>query len=120
LPGIVFETDINGQVVFVNERAPEISGYSHEELESGLNILQFLVPEDRERATKSIQRLLAGGGYVPDEYTFVRKDGPTFPVLITATPRISKNKVTGLRGLVIDITGRKKKRGNIATERRAV
>ena len=108
LPDIVFESDTTGKVVFVNDRAIEISGYSHEKFEKGANILQFLVPEDRERATKSIQRLLAGGGYVPDEYTFMRKNGTTFPALITATPSISKNKMTGLRGLVVDITERKK------------
>jgi PAS domain S-box-containing protein len=108
LPEIVFETDMNGQLVFANERAAEISGYSLSEIEKGLNILQFIAPEDRERGTKIIQRLLAGGGCVPAEYTFVRKDGTTFPALITATPRISENAVTGLRGLVIDITERKK------------
>ncbi|MGD0451564.1 MAG: PAS domain S-box protein [Candidatus Bathyarchaeia archaeon] len=108
LPDIVFETDLKGQVIFVNEKTPEISGYSREELESGLNILQFLVPGDRERATKSIQRLLSGGKYVPDEYTVLRKDGTTFPALITATSRISQNKMAGLRGLVLDITERKK------------
>jgi PAS domain S-box-containing protein len=108
LPDIVFETDINGQLVFANERAMEISGYSLRDLEKGLNLLQFLAPEDKERATKSIQRLLAGGSYVPAEYTFVRKDGATFSVLVTASPRISKNKIIGLSGLAIDITERKK------------
>ena len=44
LPDIVFETDINGQLVFANERATEISGYSQGELENGLNIMQFLAP----------------------------------------------------------------------------
>ena len=116
LPDIVFETDINGQLIFANERAAEISGYSHGELEKGVNIMQFLPPEDREKATKNIQRLLAGGGYVPAEYTFVRKDGTTFPALITATPSISKNKVTGLRGVVIDITERKKTEESLEKE----
>ena len=78
------------------------------EIEKGLNILQFIVPEDREKAMKNIQRLLSGGSYVPAEYTFVRKDGTTFPALITATPRISKNKVTGFRGIVLDISEQKK------------
>ncbi len=81
LPDIVFETDIKGQVVFANEGAPKLSGYSQGELEAGMNILQFLVPEEREKATKNIQRLLSGGNYVPTEYTFVRKDGTTFPAL---------------------------------------
>ena len=85
-----------------------LSGYSQGELELGLNILQFLTPEDRERAMKSIQRLLSGGNYVPTEYTFVRKDGTTFPALIIATPRFFKNKMVGLRGVAIDITERKK------------
>jgi PAS domain S-box-containing protein len=108
LPDIVYESDTAGKLVFVNERAPEISGYSKQELEKGISILEFLAPEDRERAMKNIQRLLAGGNYVPAEYTFLRKDGTTFPALITTTRRISKNKVTGLRGLVLDITERKK------------
>ena len=56
----------------------------------------------------------------------MRKNGTTFPALITTTLRISKNKMTGLRGLVIDITERKKteetlkeseeKFGNLAEE----
>ncbi len=108
LPDIVFESDTTGKLVFVNERALEIAGYAHEDFEKGLNILQFVAPEDRQRAMKSIQRLLAGGSYVPAEYVFLRKDGTTFPALITTTLRISKNKVTGLRGLVLDITERKK------------
>ena len=108
LPNIVFETDLNGQLEFANERAAEISGYSLNEIERGFNILQFIVPEDREKAMKNIQRLLSGGSYVPAEYRFLRKNGTTFPALITATPRICKNKVTGLRGIVLDISEQKK------------
>ena len=108
LPDIVFETNLNGQLEFANERASEISGYSLNEIERGINILQFIAAEDRDRATKNIQRLLSGGSYVPSEYKFMRKDGTTFPALITATSRISENKMTGLRGMVIDITERKK------------
>ena len=108
LPDIVFEIDLNGQVEFANQKAAEISGYSLSELEKGLNIFQFIVPEDRERALKTIQRLLSGGSNELAEYTFVRKDGTTFPALITATPRVCKNKVTGFRGIVLDISERKK------------
>ena len=93
---------------FANERASEISGYSLDEIARGVNIFQFIVPEDRDRATKNIQRLLLGGSYVPKEYEFMRKDGTTFPALITATPRICKNKITGFRGMVLDISERKK------------
>jgi PAS domain S-box-containing protein len=117
LPEIVFETDMNGRLVFANERAAEISGYSQKELEKGLNIMQFLVPEDREKAAKNIQRLLSGGGYVPAEYSFVRKNGSSFPALIMATPRICENKFAGLRGLVIDITERKREAESLEKEK---
>lgn len=108
LPEIVFETDLKGQIVFANQRAAEISGYSQEDLEKGLNIMQFPASEDSERAANNIQRVLEGGSHVPTEYTFRRKDGTTFPALVNATPRFFKNKMVGLRGLAIDITERKK------------
>ncbi len=108
LPNIVFETNLKGQLEFANKTAAEISGYSPSEIAEGLNILQFIVPEEREKARQSIQRLLSGGSYAPAEYTFMRKDGSTFPTLITTVPRVCKNKLTGLRGLVLDITERKK------------
>ena len=60
LPNIVFETDINGQVLFTNKIGYETSGYTQEEIEKGLNIMQCLPPEERERALNNIQSLLAG------------------------------------------------------------
>ena len=108
LPGIVFESKITGELEFVNDKALEIAGYSQEDFKKGLNVLQFLIPEDRQKAMERIKQLLAGGGHVPAEYVFLRKDGTTFPALITTTLRISETKVTGLRGFVIDITERKK------------
>ncbi len=108
MPNIVYESDLAGKVDYINERALEIAGISKGDFEKGLNIMQFLVPEDRERAAKSMQRLLAGGDYIPAEYEFLRKDGTTFPALIATSLRVSKNKVTGLRGLVINITEQKK------------
>lgn len=107
LPDIVFETDADGKLTFINDSALKLSGYSHEDFEKGLNIFQFVVPEERERAIETMRRLLARGSYTPSEYTFMRKDGSNFPSLIIATRRISRNTLTGLRGLVIDITEHK-------------
>ncbi len=43
------------------------------------------------------------------EYTLIKKDGTTFPVLVKVVPIVLENKVVGLRGLVIDITEHKKR-----------
>ena len=108
LPDIVFEADANGTVVYANDKAFEIADISNKDFKKGLNILEFIIPEDRERAMKNIQKLLTTGSYISAEYTFLKKDGSTSPVIVTATPRFSKNKITGFRGLAIDITERKK------------
>jgi PAS domain S-box-containing protein len=110
LPDIVFEADINGLLTYVNERAFKISGYSKEDFEKGLNILWFIDSKEKEKAIRNIQKLSSGYNNVesPREYQFVRKDGTTFPALIMTAAKLSKNKVIGLRGLVIDISERKK------------
>ena len=108
LPQIVFETDIKGNITFVNHAAYSLSGYSPEEFEKGLNVLQVLVPEDRDRARSNIQRILQGEEFRGNEYTFLRKDGCTFPVITETTPIVRDNQTVGLRGLVIDISERKR------------
>jgi PAS domain S-box-containing protein len=108
LPNIVFETDLTGRIVFANKIAWEIGGYSQVELEKGLNFAHFLAPEHREMAVREFQKLLSGGDRIIVEFTFVQKNGGTFPALITATSITYQNKVIGVRGLIIDITERKK------------
>lgn len=107
LPQIVFETNERGDFIFVNRYAFEASDYGYTE-EDFWNVLQLLAPQDRDRAAKNIQRRLSGEELDPTEYTAIRKDGGTFPILLYANPVFRGNKATGLRGIVIDITERKK------------
>ena len=108
LPEIVFETDLTGKITFFSQNAFEISGFTPEELEKGMNMLQFIIPEDRERANENIRRRMAGEKTDTSEYTLFRKNGDTYPAIVKTAPILSENKLTGLRGLVIDITARKK------------
>jgi PAS domain S-box-containing protein len=107
LPQIVFETDENGMLSFANQNAFELFGYSEKEIEKGLNVLQMLIPDDRDRAAENIQRVFAGerGGGI--EYTALTKDGNTFPLMVHANPIIRDDKPMGLRGIIIDLTKRK-------------
>ena len=45
---------------------------------------------------------------VGPEYTALRKDGSTFPVVLHATPIFLNKKPVGLRGIMIDLTERKR------------
>ncbi|GAH44091.1 unnamed protein product, partial [marine sediment metagenome] len=108
LPQTVFEFDERGNFTFSNRHGFQTFGYTLEDFDKGLNVLQMLVPEDRDRAKKNIQKVLSGEELGGNEYAALRKDGSTFPAIIYSTPIIHDNKPVGLRGFVIDITERKR------------
>jgi PAS domain S-box-containing protein len=107
LPQMVFEIDLTGRATFVNRKALEILGYTDEDLQRGIHIIDFVAPEERERAEEDIQRVTAGESLRGLEYRGRRKDGHDFPVLVYAVPILRDGNPIGVRGIVIDITERK-------------
>jgi len=108
LPQIVFETDVNGNLTFINKKGYFTFGYSEDEVDESFNVLQTVISEDRERAKENILKVMAGKIIENTEYTVIKKDGSIFPALISSSPIIKKNKPVGLRGIIIDITDRKR------------
>jgi PAS domain S-box-containing protein len=107
LPQSVFEIDDTGRLMYVNQCALEKFGYTHEELEKGLSSLQMFVPEQRTLAIENIKVSILGKR-LGLEYTMQRKDGSTFPAIIDSSPIIRNGCPVGLRGIIIDISERKK------------
>ena len=108
LPEIVFETDDKGKVFFGNKRGFEITGYTQEDFARGINVFSLIAPKDKEKAIEHFNRILKNQPTIDNEYTVVRKDGSTFPAIIVASAIFDNERPIGLRGLVIDITERKK------------
>lgn len=108
LPQTVYEMTIDGKFQFINDYGFAAFGYTPEEIEKGIHFSQLFIPEDRERIQNNIKKILSGSEIEGHEYTALRKDGTTFPVLIYSSPIINNGKAVGLRGVVIDITDRKK------------
>ncbi len=107
LPQVVFEADASGRITFVNQRAFEMFGYAPEDLEGGVHYLETLVPEEREQARADFEKALATGHQESGEYTGLRKDGSTFPVIVYTRPIISDGRPVGLRGILVDDSERK-------------
>ena len=107
LPQIVFEADQDGNLTFANEQAFAITGYTRSDLDNGLNLLDLVIPADRQRAADNIARALKGEQVEAIEYTLLRKDGTTLIALVYASPKLENGRPTGLRGIAIDITDRK-------------
>ncbi|MEW5952546.1 MAG: PAS domain S-box protein [Bacillota bacterium] len=108
LPEVVFEIDISGRLVYVNKNAFECFGYTEEDFAQGLHTIQMVIPGDRNRVRRNIQRVFKGEHMMENEYVALRKDGSTFPVIIHCSPVHQHNRPVGLRGILIDITERKR------------
>jgi len=80
MPDIVVRTDVNGEILFVNEVGLKKGGYSREEV-IGHNILSFVAPEERRTATDTMLNMIQQRLY-PIEYHITAKDGrkPLFEV----------------------------------------
>jgi len=104
LPEIVFETNLQGRFTFVNQKGFKITGYTQQDFIKGLNILEVVVPEDRDRIKENFKRVLNGERSSNNEYTILKKDGTTFPVVVSSIPIVRGNNPVGLRGIALDIT----------------
>ena len=107
LPQTIFELDEKGNFTFANRYGFQSYGYSPEDIDKGWNVLQLFIPEDQERVAENIRRIIAGENISGQEYTVIRRDGSTFPVMVFLSPIIREDKTIGLRGIVIDMTERK-------------
>lgn len=108
LPETIFEMDLEGRLTFVNRSAFKHFQYSQEIFEKGLSGFEMVVPEDRERAIRNVERILKGEIIGLQEYTAVRRNGDTFPIFIHAQAILKEGDVVGVRGVVIDISQQKK------------
>jgi PAS domain S-box-containing protein len=108
LPEMIYETDESGNIIFANRRGFETFGYTQEDFNKGLSIFQMVIPEDRERVKQNLLKLLQGEKFIGNEYAAMRKDGSTFPIFASVNLIVKNNKPIGVRGVVIDITERKR------------
>jgi len=104
LPQIVTEMDGKGNITFVNKNAFLVSGYTTEDLDKGMTVLQMVAPEEHVRLMENIERVICGESFNSHEYTVVRKDGSRFPAAVYSNPISSCGKVVGCRAILMDIT----------------
>jgi len=107
LPEAMFETDLTGRITYVNKTGLELMGYTQEDFHQGLTLFGMLVPEDFERLKQNWGRLMNGQEMESHQYTGLRKDGSTFPVLAYSRLKLQNGQPTGLIGFVVDITEQK-------------
>lgn len=109
LPQPIFELDIEGNILFVNGSGRDFFGIvMPDNPNEKISALDYMVKEDVPRVQEKIKESNLAYLPTPNEYTVKRPDGSRCPVLIYGSPIIRNNKVVGRRGIIIDISERKK------------
>lgn len=107
LPETVYEADLSGRITFVNKAGLEQFGYTEEDVRGGLTVEDIVHPSDKGRLRENFLQVKAGRMTGLNEYTVVRKDGTTFSGLARSSPVTRDGRVTGFRGVLVDITEKK-------------
>ena len=108
LPQFVFETNREGLLSFVNQPGLEVVGYTSDDIKKGLLIQQLVVSGETDKLQRNMDLLLQGNVVGGEEYRLVRKDGQTLETISYSSPMIRQGAIVGIRGVIIDITERKK------------
>ena len=105
LNDVVYTTDLNAVITYISPNISRIGGYSPAEV-IGRNFIEFVHPDDLPERIEQFQRIVAGVSE-PSEYRFVTKSGETVWAHTRARPVVENGRVTGIQGVLVDITDRK-------------
>lgn len=103
-PEMVFAVSPKGTFLSANAVSLEKTGYSRKDLRSSPHFSWILLPSDRKRAIRDFNKVLLCERQENIEYTIVRQDGTTFPVLLSLRPIMENGNIRAVRGVAIDIS----------------
>ena len=108
LPQMVFETDRDLRMTYANCHAVSVFNLTEEELDNGIPVLSLIDPAQHAAFMTSVKNLLNNIHFEPKEYTALKRDGSTFPVIIYSTLIYKNKEIAGFRGVAVDVSGWKK------------
>ena len=105
--GITF-TDLDGNIVEINEAALCMHGWKHEEI-MGKNAAELIFDKDRTRAVENMRKTLEKGHSGAIEYRLLTKEGDAFEGELSATLiKDERGNPVGFVAITKDITERKR------------
>jgi len=110
LPGIFYLFDQDGRWLRWNENLQDVSGFSAEEI-SGRHPTDFVHPQDRERISNAIGRVIEHG-HATVEADLITKTGRSIPHLFYGRRIMTEGRVC-VMGMGVDISERKRAEGEL-------
>ncbi len=107
-PDDITITDMDGNIRMISPIGVEMFGYEHEGQIIGRNVLEFLAPQDQQRATSNIGLLIQESTVGSEEYRALRADGSGFIIEVNGDfIRAADGTPTSMIFIVRDVTERK-------------
>jgi PAS domain S-box-containing protein len=104
---VIYAVDAGGVITYLNPAIESLIGLPPEQV-VGQPFAQFIHPEDLERLQGNIQNLFSGVAPGPAEYRVLNVKGETRWIRVTSQPVVEGDRVTGVQGVLTDITERKR------------
>jgi len=112
IPDIIIRTDLDGQILFVNNHGLQIGGYNRDEV-VGKNMMMFIASDDHEKLLQNASRMMERR-LGPQEYQILMKDGRAIPFEVNGDILSSKDGTpSGLVFVCRDIAERKQAQNHI-------
>ncbi|MBN2160467.1 MAG: response regulator [Spirochaetes bacterium] len=104
LPDIIYETDMNFKITYLNEAGFALTGYGIEDISRGLAMNDIMEEEDFMTMGRMLERKAEGPGISIFTHRVKRKDGSFLYAENNAVVIVSEGRVTGIRGIIRDVT----------------
>jgi PAS domain S-box-containing protein len=116
LPDLVFECDVEGNLVFLNNAASKLLNLDLQRINAErISIFDFLHPDDVSMARENINKIANQQKSKESEYRLVSNNKLLMIVLAYVLPVIEDDKVVGIRGLLVDVSQKRKNEETIKT-----
>lgn len=103
LPQTVFEIDLEGKIVFVNNYGIKMFGYSKKELKTNFDIKQIFPFEEYKKFKFRLAEKKKGKDLPNSDYVFRKKDGSLFPAIVYSS-LMNKEDGDYIKGIVVDVS----------------
>lgn len=116
----IIATDINGTVLYWNKAAETLYGWTAEEA-MNKSIIELTPSYQTKEDAIQIMQWLSEGKSWSGEFLVKKKDGKSFPALVTNSPFFDKDgTVAGVIGVSIDLTERKQAEQSLLTMQKKI
>ncbi len=117
LPEMIFETDRAGHVTFMNTQGMITLGFDNNDLANGVTMTDLFGHDGLEKLMNQLRGLTRPGDIAYNELTLVNRRNRKVSVLFHAGPIIVRNRVTGYRCVLTDVTRHKEYEQKLSNEK---